>query len=110
LVKDWVPNAGDIIWVDLNPTVGHEQAGRRPALVLSRSDYNDRSGLCLVCPLTNEAKGYPFEVPMPDNGVVLVDHVKSIDWRFRKTQAKGIAPTEVLAKVRVLLGTLLQLT
>jgi mRNA interferase MazF len=95
--------------VDFNPTVGHEQAGKRPALVLSPSSYNAKTSLLLACAMTNEVKGYPFEVPMPDGGVVLADQVKCIDWRFRNAQPKDSAPEDVLRAVKVLLGTLLQI-
>jgi mRNA interferase MazF len=109
MVKDWVPTAGDIIWVDLNPTVGHEQAGKRPALVLSPSSYNEKTSLLIACAMTTEVKGYPFEVAMPDGVVVLADQVKCLDWRFRNAQPKDVAPTEVLQRVKVVLGTLLQI-
>lgn len=109
MVKDWVPNAGDVIWIDLNPTVGREQAGKRPALVLSPSSYNAKTGFVLACAMTTQVKGYPFEVPMPDGAVVLADQVKCIDWRYRNAQAKDTAPDDVLKRVRVLLGTLLQI-
>ncbi len=109
MVKDWVPNAGDVIWVDLNPTVGHEQAGKRPALVLSPSSYNAKTSLLLACAMTTVVKGNPFEVPMPDGCVVLADQVKCLDWRFRNAQPKDTAPDDVLKAVRVLLGTLLQI-
>jgi mRNA interferase MazF len=110
MVKDWVPAAGDVIWVDLNPTVGHEQAGRRPALVLSASSYNDKTGLLVACAMTHEKKGYPFEVTMPDGGIILTDQVKCLDWRFRKAEPKGVAaPSEVLIQVKELLRTLLEL-
>lgn len=109
MVKAWVPDAGDIIWVDLNPTVGHEQAGRRPALVLSPSSYNEKTSLLLACAMTSQAKGYPFEVSLPDGGVVLADQVKCLDWRFRNARAKGTAPEDVLERVRGLLAALLQI-
>ena len=109
MAKTWIPTAGDVIWVDLNPTLGHEQAGKRPALVLSPSSYNAKTGLLLACAMTSEVKGYPFEVPMPDGGVVLADQVKCLDWRFRNAHHKETAPRDVLQRVRVLLGTLLQI-
>jgi mRNA interferase MazF len=109
MVSNWVPNSGDIIWVDFNPTVGHEQAGKRPALVLSPSSYNAKTNLLLACAMTTEVKGYPFEVPMPDGGVILADQVKCIDWRYRNVQPKDTAPEDVVRKVKVLLGTLLQI-
>ena len=109
MVKEWVPTAGDVIWVDLNPTVGHEQAGKRPALVLSPSSYNEKTSLLIACAMTTQVKGYPFEVLLPDGAVVLADQVKCLDWRFRNAQPKDVAPTEVLQRVKVLLGTLLQI-
>ena len=105
----WVPDAGDVVWVDFDPTVGHEQAGKRPALVLSPSSYNAKTGLLVACAMTLQAKGYPFEVVMPGGGVVLADQLKCIDWKFRNAQPKDTAPSEVLQAVRVLLGTLLQI-
>jgi len=107
----WTPERGDIVWISMSPTAGHEQAGRRPALVLSPSSYNGKVGLAILCPITSQVKGYPFEVRIPDGlpleGVVLSDQAKSLDWRSReaefvcKTTAESI--TEVLQK----LGTLL---
>ncbi len=83
----YVPDRGHVIWITLNPQAGHEQAGRRPALVLSPAAYNGRVGLALVCPITNQVKGYPFEVLLPPGlpvtGVILSDQVKSLDWRVR---------------------------
>ena len=105
----WLPDAGEVIWVDFDPTVGHEQAGKRPALVLSPASYNAKTNLLLACAMTSEVKGYPFEVVMPDGGVVLADQVKCIDWRFRNARRKEVAPAEVLRRVRSLLGTLLQI-
>jgi mRNA interferase MazF len=88
--RKYTPRRGDIIRLDFNPQTGHEQAGRRPALVLSPGDYNRAVGLAVVCPITNEKKGYPWEVEIPDNpfvsGVVLSDQVKSLDWRQRKAE------------------------
>ena len=108
----YVPERGDILWLTFDPQAGHEQAGRRPALVLSPAVYNRRASLVLVCPITNQAKGYPFEVALPEgspvSGVVLADHVKSADWAARRAQfaAKASADvvTEVTAKLRPLLG------
>jgi mRNA interferase MazF len=86
----YAPRRGDVIRLDFNPQRGHEQAGRRPALVLSPVDYNRTVGLAVVCPITNERKGYPWEVEVPDNpmvsGVVLADQVKNLDWRQRKAE------------------------
>jgi mRNA interferase MazF len=85
-----VPERGDVIWLSLNPKVGHEQAGRRPALVLSPAEYNGRVGLALIAPITNQKKGYSFEVELPAGlgvtGVVLADQTKSLDWRGRKAE------------------------
>ena|ERR1043165_2294354 len=84
VAASYVPDRGDVILVDLSPTVGHEQSGRRPVLVLTPERYNQLTGLAVVCPLTNREKGYAFEVPLPDGlkvtGVVLADQVKSLDW------------------------------
>src|SRR6266849_7994044 len=91
--KGYIPKRGDAVWITLDPQAGHEQAGRRPALVLSPGAYNRRVGLALFCPITSQVKGYPFEVELPAglpiSGVVLSDQVKSLDWRAR--QAKRIA-------------------
>jgi mRNA interferase MazF len=105
------PGRGDIVWITLNPQAGHEQAGRRPAFVLSPQEYNSKVGLAVLCPITNQEKGYPFEVKLPEglpvSGVVLSDQVKNLDWRARKAEVVGIAPAdttrEVLAKLAVLL-------
>ena len=107
----YVPERGDIIWISLNPQAGHEQAGRRPAVVLSPSAYNDRVGLAILCPITNQVKGYPLEVSIPTGlsvtGVILADQVKSMDWRARMAELicalPEVAVTEVLQKLRVLL-------
>jgi mRNA interferase MazF len=107
----YIPERGDAVWVRLDPQAGHEQAGRRPALVLSPSAYNGRVGLALFCPITSQAKGYPFEVPLPEGmpvaGVVGADQVKSLDWRARKATRIGAVPAEVVAEVVRRLGTLL---
>jgi mRNA interferase MazF len=108
----FVPEAGDLIWLTFDPQAGHEQAGRRPALILSPKSYNHKSGLALVCPVTNQVKGYPFEVPVPDHcgitGVFLADQVKSLDWRVRQAEKFGAVPpptlTGVLARLVPLLG------
>jgi mRNA interferase MazF len=108
-----VPDAGDLVWLSFDPRAGHEQAGRRPALVLSPSTYNRRAGLALMCPITSCAKGYPFEVPLPDDapvrGVVLADHLKSLDWTARHAERAGAVPPAVLDEVRERLRPLLGL-
>ena len=85
---DYVPERGDVVWLDFDPQTGREQAGRRPAFVLSPAAYNGRVGLALLCPVTSRVKGYPFEVALPEGlavgGVVLSDQVKSLDWRRRR--------------------------
>jgi mRNA interferase MazF len=98
--KKYVPRRGDVIRIDFNPQRGHEQAGRRPALVLSPTDYNRTVGLALVCPITSEKKGYPWEVDILDNpfvsGVVLSDQVKSLDWRERHADFLCVSDDELL--------------
>ncbi len=105
------PDRGDLVWVSLNPQAGHEQAGRRPALVVSPAEYNKKVGLALMCPITSKSKGYPFEVSLPDNlkisGVVLSDQVKSLDWRAREAQVADVAPESTTAEVMGKLNALL---
>jgi mRNA interferase MazF len=107
----YVPERGDVVWITLDPQAGHEQAGRRPALVLSPSAYNGRVGLALFCPITNQVKGYPFDVPLPAGspvaGVVGADQVRSLDWRARKASHIGAVSEEVVAQVLQRLQTLL---
>jgi mRNA interferase MazF len=109
---DYVPEAGDLVWINFDPQAGREQAGRRPALVLSPASYNGRSGLALACPITSQIKHYPFEVVLPRNssgiqGAVLADHVKSLDWRSRRTERAGRASHAIITEVRERLLTLL---
>ena len=105
------PERGDVVWLDFAPRSGHEQDGRRPALVLSPRAYQERTGLALVCPITRQVKGYPFEVALPADfpvdGVVLADQVKSIDWRARRTSLIARAPDEVVRSVGGLVERLL---
>ncbi len=86
----YVPDRGDVVRISLDPIRGHEQAGSRPVLVLSPADYNRKSQLALICPITNQVKGYPFEVPIPEGlevtGVVLSDQIRSIDWVARRAE------------------------
>lgn len=110
--RGYVPRRGDIVGLEFDPQAGHEQAGRRPALVISHDAYNGKVGLALFCPITNSAKGYPFEVTITGDGavtgVVLSDQVRSLDWRARN--AKFIARlshaafAEVLAKLQTLIN------
>jgi len=106
------PRRGDAVWITLNPQAGHEQAGRRPALVVSPVEYNRKVGLALLCPITSHRKGYPFEVPIPDgmgiSGVVLADQVKCLDWRARRATAIGHMPRAVVAETLAKLGALLR--
>ena len=99
----YVPARGDIVWLHFTPQAGHEQGGRRPALVVSPREYNRRVGLALLCPVTSQVKGYPFEVALPPGigaeGVVLADQIRSLDWRARDAQLQGQAPAEVLNEV-----------
>lgn len=111
-LSSFVPERGDVVWLSFSPQSGHEQAGRRPGLVLSPGTYNSRSGLALVCPITNQAKGYPFEVSVPDgwkvSGVVLTDHIKSVDWKARKAELLCRLPESVIASVLDKLDILLR--
>jgi mRNA interferase MazF len=110
MARGYVPDSGDVVWLNFTPQAGHEQAGHRPALVVSPAVYNDRSSLMLCCPLTTRTKGHPFEVPLVGSpaSVVLADQVKSVDWRARKAVRKGKASAaelaEVRAKIRALVG------
>jgi len=108
---DYIPDKGDIVWLDFDPQAGHEQAGKRPALVVSPKNYNSAIGLALFQPITNKQKGYPFEVVLPANlpisGVFLSDQIKSLDWRIRKIKYICTIPekyyTEAIEKFLVLL-------
>lgn len=106
------PERGDIVWIDMHPQAGHEQRGRRPALVLSPGVYNRKVGLAILCPLTTQIKGYPFEVVLPEGlkaqGAILADQVKSLDWRSRRAELLCRIPhiilDEVLSKLDGLLN------
>ncbi len=110
---EYVPDRGDLIWLSFDPRVGREQAGHRPALVLSPAVYNGRVRLAIVCPITSRIKGYPFEVRLPDHlavsGVVLVDHVRSVDWVTRRAAWADRAPEAVMWDVETKLVPLLGL-
>lgn len=105
----YVPDAGDIVWINFDPQAGHEQAKRRPAVVLSPKRYNQRIGLFICCPTTTKIKGYPFEVKLSGEpaSVALADQVKSFDWRARKAQKKGQATAGELAEIRAKLHPLI---
>jgi mRNA interferase MazF len=110
----YIPDSGDVLWVEFSPQIGHEQAGRRPAVVLSPSSYNEKASLALLCPITSHSKGYPFEVALPAGsrfrGVILADQLKSLDWQQRKAQKAGKIPPEVLNQVRKRIGMLIGLS
>jgi mRNA interferase MazF len=102
MASRYVPAAGDIVWLNFTPQAGHEQAGHRPALVLSPAAYNRKTSIMICCPLTTQIKGYPFEVVLsgtPHNAV-LADQVKSLDWRQRRAARKGVVAADELAEVR----------
>jgi mRNA interferase MazF len=109
--REYIPERGDAVWITLNPQAGHEQSGIRPALVVSPAAYNGKVGLALLCPITSQVKGYPFEVLIPArlkvSGAILSDQVKSMDWRARRAELICRIPettiSEVLQKVGVLL-------
>lgn len=112
MARRYVPDAGDIVWLEFSPQAGHEQAGHRPALVLSPASYNNKTGMMLCCPMTTQIKGYPFEVIINAKdirGAVLADQVKNLDWRARKATPKGKASTEELDEVRAKIAALLVL-
>lgn len=100
---DYIPQRGDVVWINLNPQAGHEQAGRRPAVVLSPMAYNRKTGLALFCPITNQEKGYPFEVAipvgLPVSGVILADQVKSLDWKIRDIERLCAIPSRTVAEL-----------
>ena len=113
-LKGYVPQRGDVVWITLNPQAGHEQSGRRPAVVLSPSIYNDKVGLAILCPITNQVKGYPFEVlipiGLPVTGVVLSDQVKNLDWRVRNAEFICALPPKTVSEILSKLNTLLTTT
>ena len=105
-----VPDAGDIVWLQFDPQAGHEQAGHRPALVISPAAYNGKTGLLVCCPLSTKIKGHPFEVLTSVDGVncaVLSDQVKSLDWKVRKAKKKSVVSPDVMSHVRAKIKALL---
>jgi mRNA interferase MazF len=102
MARRYVPDAGDIVWLNFTPQAGHEQSGHRPALVLSPAAYNDKTSLMICCPMTTQIKNYPFEVVIGGDpvSVVLADQLKSLDWRVRKARRKNVVSAEELAEVR----------
>ena len=111
--QNYIPQCGDVVQVSLNPQAGHEQAGRRPAVVLSPRSYNGKTGLAILCPVTSHIKGYPFEVILPAglpiSGAILSDQVKSLDWRARNAELVCTLPDEIVSEIIQKLGTLLSL-
>lgn len=111
--RRYVPEAGDVVWLQFDPQAGHEQAGHRPALVISPASYNGKTGLMVCCPMSSKVKGYPFEVVFEIDGVsaaVLSDQVKSLDWKIRSAKRKAVAPTSVMTHVRAKIKALLAIT
>ncbi len=110
-MPSYCPKRGDVVWISFTPQAGHEQTGRQPALVLSPQAYNRKVGLAILCPLTNQVKGYPFEVRVPDglkaSGAVLADQVKSMDWRAREASRLCTLPETTVRQVLNKVGTLL---
>ena len=113
MARSYVPNRGDVVWISLNPQAGHEQAGRRPAVVVSPPAYNRKVGLALLCPITSQIKGYPFEVIIPQglklSGAVLSDRVRSLDWRARRAELICTLPRDTIVEVVQKLSTLISL-
>jgi mRNA interferase MazF len=109
--RAYVPRCGDVVWITLNPQAGREEAGRRPAVVVSPQSYNAKLGLAIFCPVTGQIKGYPFEVLVPAGlpvaGAILSDRVKSLDWRARKAELICALPARTISEVLEKLGTLL---
>ena len=108
----YAPSRGDVVWLDFNPQKGHEQAGRRPAFVLSPATYNSKVGLALFCPIANQSKGYPFEVDVPAElevtGTVLADQIKNLDWRARNASFICQLPDDVIEQILAKAATLLK--
>jgi mRNA interferase MazF len=110
--KQYIPGRGDIIWLNFNPQIGHEQSGRRPALVISPQEYNEKTDLAILCPITSQEKGYPFEVKIPADieirGVILSDQIKNLDWKTRKAEficeLPKAALLETINKINVLIN------
>ena len=111
MTTTYIPNRGDIVYLDFNPTKGHEQRGYRPALIISPAAYSEKSSLALFCPITSQQKGYPFEVLLPEElqtyGVILVDQIRSLDWRVRQIKFVETVSLEVIAEVQAKIAPLI---
>ena len=109
--RAYVPDTGDVVWLEFDPQTGHEQAGHRPALVISPANYNGKSGLMVCCPMSTKVKGHPFEVLTEVHGIecaVLSDQVKSLNWKIRRAKKKATVSTDVMLHVRAKIKALLQ--
>lgn len=106
-----VPERGDLVYANFNPQAGHEQAGQRPGIVVSPKAFNGATGFAVVCPITGQKKGYPFEVALPSglaiSGVILTDQVKSLDWQARNFQVKGQVPNQIVSECLTKIHTFL---
>lgn len=112
MARNYVPDASEVVWLEFDPQAGHEQAGHRPALVISPASYNSKTGLMVCCPLSTKIKGYPFEVVVEVDGVecaVLSDQVKSLDWKVSRARKKAVVPADVMLHVRAKIKALLQI-
>jgi mRNA interferase MazF len=113
-VKPYCPDCGDLVWFDFDPQAGREQAGRRPALVLSARFFNLRTSLAYVCPITSKIKMFPFEVLLPPglpvHGAILCEHMRSMDWQARNPELIGKAPDDILLEVREVVGSIAGIT
>ena len=111
MTTTYIPNRGDIVYLDFNPTKGHEQRGYRPALIISPAAYSEKSSLALFCPITSQQKGYPFEVLLPEDlqthGVILVDQIRSLDWRVRQIKFVETVSLEVITEVQAKIAPLI---
>ncbi|MEY4213605.1 MAG: endoribonuclease MazF [Pseudomonadota bacterium] len=110
--RAYVPDASDVVWLEFDPQAGHEQAGHRPALVISPANYNGKTGLMVCCPMSTKIKGHPFEVLAQFDGmdcVILSDQIKSLDWKIRRAKKKATVSADVMLHVRAKMRALLQI-